>query len=1158
MPSDTPSRGSERRLASVMFADISGFTAMSEKSDPEDVTAVMNQCFEMLEVVVREHGGYVDKYIGDCIMALFGVPNALEDAAARAVNAAIEIRGRMRGLGAELRLPAQLDVHIGINTGLVIAGEVGGAVKRDFTVMGDTVNVASRLKDKAPNGTIWVGGETYRHTREQFDYRELPPLEVKGKEEALHAFEVLSERERIHRPKRAGAERRIASELVGRETELRLLTDAIAAVSRGHGGIVNVIGEAGIGKSRLVAEATAQNPPGQVTILEGRSLALGHGLSFHPFIDLLRQWAGIDEDEGTEDAAAVAKLESSVRAALGADADEIFPFIANLMGMRPGGVHAERLKGIQGEALEKVTLKSLRELLLRMAAATPLVLVFEDLHWADLSSIRFLEPLFRLVEHSRVLFVNAFRPDHEDTSDRILKLTEGRLQGRTSSVRLDRLTDKECDALIFNLLKRTSIPYETRTLIRQKAEGNPFFIEEVIRSLIDDGIIEYGTGEFRVTDRIGSVVIPGTIQDVIMSRVDRLDGSTREALQVASVIGRSFYHRIIADLLGEHPDLDKELAALKDKQLIFERRTRRTAAVRRRMLTDEVEYVFKHALAQETVYQSILQKTRKQLHLTVAESIERNFADRLPDFYGMLAYHFSRAESLERAEAYLFKAGDEAARAAASSEALTYFREASRLYLIIHADGGDPARRALLEKNIGLALLNKGDLMECIPHFDRALELLGVPRPTSRIGTGLEVSGDLVAVLYRLYLPSRRRPRAGSLERDQEVLRIQANRARAQATSDPQRFFTDTIASVRRLNRTNAAALDEAWWMYAGAAALFSFSGVSFRASGRFLDVAERLVPEGNRRDFFVYRSMRYVHHYLRGDWGEEHAIAEELVEQGLRYGQLWDVCVYLGFHCDVKTHQGAFVEVERLIKKLVEIGDVFAYDFARSFEHAYTAIQYLEQRRLDEAFAAAEVYYTSRHEDVLNILALGLKAKIYVLQGKLEAAERTLEATEALISRAGQVSPWHLSEYALSRLHCDLVRLEHALMTGGRAAARVLGTQARASGKRAIRIARKVAKARTEGFQLAGRLCWLLGRRDKAVDWWARSLTEGERLGARPELARTHLEIAERLGVPAGQQHRVNGMDAQACLESARRSFTDMDLQWDLARLGALERRAA
>jgi len=554
MPSDTPSRSSERRLASVLFADISGFTAMSEKSDPEDVTEVMNHCFEMLEVVVREHGGYVDKYIGDCIMALFGVPNALEDAAARAVNAAIEIRGRVRELRTQLPLAAKLDVHIGINTGLVIAGEVGGAVKRDFTVMGDTVNVASRLKDKAPNGTIWVGSETHRHTREQFEYRELPPLEVKGKEEALVVFEVRSEHERVHRPKPAGAERRIASELVGRETEFRVLTEAIAAVGRGQGGILNVIGEAGIGKSRLVAEATAQRRPDEITILEGRSLALGHGLSFHPFIDLLRQWAGIAEDESAEDAAAVAKLESSVRAVLAADADEVFPFIANLMGMRPGGAHAERLKGIQGEALEKVTLKSLRELFLRMAAATPLVLVFEDLHWADLSSIRFLEPLFRLVEHSRILFINAFRPDHEDTSDRILKLTEGQLRDRTSTIRLDRLTDKECDALIFNLLKRASIPYETRTLIRQKAEGNPFFIEEVIRSLIDDGVIEYGTGQFRVTERIASVVIPGTIQDVIMSRVDRLDGSTREALQVASVIGRTFYHRIIADLLAGHAD----------------------------------------------------------------------------------------------------------------------------------------------------------------------------------------------------------------------------------------------------------------------------------------------------------------------------------------------------------------------------------------------------------------------------------------------------------------------------------------------------------------------------------------------------------------------------------------------------------------------------
>ena len=212
---------SQRRQATVLFADISGFTAMSEKLDPEELTHAINRCFATLADVVSAHGGHVDKYIGDCVMALFGVPQALEKAPTHAINAAIEMRNRLAALSAEAGLPDALELHIGINTGLVIAGHVGGNVKQEFTVMGDTVNLASRLKDAAPTGRIWVGSDTYRYTRDEFDYRRLEPLTVKGKAKAVDAWELRSARERLHKPKPKTAEH--AAELVGRDIELGLV-----------------------------------------------------------------------------------------------------------------------------------------------------------------------------------------------------------------------------------------------------------------------------------------------------------------------------------------------------------------------------------------------------------------------------------------------------------------------------------------------------------------------------------------------------------------------------------------------------------------------------------------------------------------------------------------------------------------------------------------------------------------------------------------------------------------------------------------------------------------------------------------------------------------------------------------------------------------------
>jgi predicted ATPase len=341
------------------------------------------------------------------------------------------------------------------------------------------------------------------------------------------------------------------------------------------------------------------------------------------------------------------------------------------MGMKLSGIYAERIKGIEGEALEKLIFKNVRELLIRSTEMIPTVIVIEDLHWADASSLLLIDALYRLSRSQRVVFINVFRPGYWDNAEK----APGNLKDRMTDLSLVELVLQPLDShssetLINNMLSINGLHHGVKTRIIERAGGNPFFIEEVVRGLIDEGAVVVKDGGFEVTDKIHSVVIPPTISDVLMARIDRLDEESRNVVKVASVIGRSFFYRILADVVSRMEDLDDKLSYLKQIQLI-----------RERIQMNELEYLFKHALAQEAAYESTLLQQRKQLHQKVAEAIERLFADRLHEFYGILAMHYSRADNSDKAEEYLTKAGEEALRSSASSEALNYLQEALKLYV---------------------------------------------------------------------------------------------------------------------------------------------------------------------------------------------------------------------------------------------------------------------------------------------------------------------------------------------------------------------------------------------------------------------------------------------------------------------------------------------
>jgi len=1125
----------ERRRATILFADITGFTALTERVGAEGAFPIVAGCLRVLEDVTEKHGGTVEKLIGDCVMSLWGFPEAMEDAPRVAVNAAIEMRRGVRAYSERLGPDVHLDVHIGVHTGLGIAGDVAGALVREFAVMGDPVSVADQLKDLAPAGDVYVGAEMWRATRDVFAYEELPPSPRKGGGVPLRVFRLQSDQERLHRA-RIGTERRVFSALVGRERELGLLREAIGRLASGTGGIASIVAPAGLGKSRLLREVATSPEAADAVWCEGRSLATGRHLAYHAIVDFCRSLVGIED--GDDDAQALGKLDAMVTGLLPDEVEDVLPFLAALLGLPLDATRQTRLSGLHGDAMEKLTLRSVSQLLRATSRDRPVVAVMDDLHWADVSSVELFESLLHLTTEHPILFVNVCRPGYPTTSERIRQFAREKHPERAFEIELAPLDASAARTMLNNLFKPGDLPRDTRQRIEEKAHGNPFYIEEVVRNLVDEGAVEPVNDGFRATDKIASVTIPDSIHEVVMARVDSLDGAKRQLLQTAAVIGASFHTEVLGGLVEDVTRLADDIEALLHAEFLV-----RSAAERGGV------YDFKHPLIQEVTYESLLHARREILHRKVAETMERVFPEDVPGYTGMLAYHYGKGGAAAQAENYLFRAGAEAARAAAPSEALHFFEEASKLYLEIHRDGGDPAKRALLERNIAEALYYRGRFLDAIEHFNVALRLLGDTVPEGNVQLGVRFARQFASVLARLYgIRLGRRPPPAT-ERQCEIMALRYARAEVTVTAQPTRHLFDSMDSIAFLQRIDARTVPGAGKFYAGAAALFAFGGLSFGVARRFSERARKLVPPDSNDEYIYERSMHFTCRVLEGDWDEAHEIAPERIAESVRNGQLWGPTTYLGLLAEKRLHRGDFAGARASLAEVDQIWDVFQYDLAKTnFYYLHTLLA-LEEADYPRAIEAAEAYYDENPEDLLHILALSAKAKAETELGSLDAAEATLVRAAEIVTRSSPVPPFHVSSYHRSRALLDVARLAAAVAAGDDAERRRRTKQARKSVRTALGSAAKVAWRRTEVLRIAGRREELAGSPRRALRFYEQSIAWGEKLGAQPEVARTWAAVGRML---EGGGTRFRGHDGPGCRARARATFEALGLRTDLERLAA------
>lgn len=1100
--------------------------------DPEDLKDTINDCFHVIERVVVEHGGTIDKYIGDCVMALFGAPTALEHAPQHAINAAIAIRAAVDSFDVDRRLPVPLRVHIGINTGLVAAGSVGGSDRRDYTVMGEAVNLASRLQSAAKDGQILVGESTYHAASREFEFRAMQ-LDVKGYDRPVPAYEVLSTEEHRYRarPGESSADG-TRSPMVGRASELGMIATRLEALQAGTGGVIAVIGENGMGKSRLLAESLALPFAQDLEIVEGRCLSVGTNLAFHPFVDFLRNWSGVGESEDSR--RVYSALEDRIGSLALRDKDDVLGAAARLLGVDGAAAGSARFSDVEGEALERVIRVAFADLLTALARRRALLFVFEDLHWADKSSLRLLEAVLPLATSQPIGFLLLCRPHYAETSEHMLSFLAQQMPNAHIRIRLQPLSTASTSELVTHLTGSTEILPGLQALIAERTEGNPFYVEEVVRTLVEHG---RQTGGAKA-----DLELPATIEGVILARVDRIDPDTKRVLQVASVVGRRFDRSIVAELVGDDVDVDAALDALIEKDLLQPIVSRWTARQRVVRLMPRRELAFRHALIQEAVYGSLLRKTRRDIHADCARVIEGRFADHLHDAYGMLAYHYLRAENLEKAEEFTLKAGELAARTAASHEALRYFREAYRIYQVVHGTAGDDAKRAMLEKNIAQALFNTGSLSESVEHFDAALELYGEWLPKSDVTRGLKFARDMGGLLLRLYAGKHRSGKRASAN-DQSIVSILYNRARAENPTDPRRYVFDTIAASRYVQRLDPYKCAEACEITATTGAFFTFGGISIAIARKFLDEAAHLIREKGTADEFSYRAMGTVVEFHAGDWSDRYDIDDELMGVGLRAGRLWAADTYLGMVAERRYRQGRFDRAEQELERLRVLRAEYGYEFAASTETAHRAFCWLEQGRLDEARGAMRTYYEIRREDALHVLALSGLAKIDALSNRLDDAEDHLERARAIIEQAGRLAPYYMGAYRTSRLIVDVLRI------AGRDDLKRMKAAAK-SAKLAIAMSRHIARERPEALRWSGRAMVIRGKYDRALDLHSRALDEAEKLGAAPEIARACADISLAVA-RGGEGARYRELSSTQWLARAIKGFVGLGMVKDAEAIG-------
>jgi class 3 adenylate cyclase/tetratricopeptide (TPR) repeat protein len=671
-------REGERKQVTVLFADIRGSMELIERLDPEAAIHRLEPVLQAMTKAVHRYGGTVNRMSGDGIMAVFGAPLAFEDHAVRACFAARDMIDAVPLLGEN-----QVEIRVGLNSGEVVVRSIGHDLSMEYEAVGPTTHLANRMEQFATPGTACITARTAHLAGGFIQVRPLGPTAIKGISRPVEVFELLGAAGGTRWQVRAAAHG--LTEFVGRDTELKVLVGALSRAWSGRGQVVAIAGEAGVGKSRLVHEFLRGPDLEGAPSLSGAAMPHDRNTPYRLIAGTFRSWLGVDIRDGQADIDA--KLVAAVSALGGQVAPDLAP-LRSLLDLPVQDADWDRLDPVQRR---RRTHDAVRSLLLQVAAATPLVLVVEDMHWADFETQSVLDAIVDGLGVARLLIVVTYRPEFQNRWAR---------HSYYSLVQLGPLPDDASDKLLQGLLGEAAELGSLRRRIIEQTDGTPLFLEEMARTLVETGVLVSEPTRFRLTRSVDDVEVPDSVQSVLASRIDRLPGEERTLLQISSVIGKDVPVALLRAVAGVPEDqLARQLLELRSQEFLYEIAGASGA-----------EYTFKHALTHAVAYDSMLMRHRRALHAKVMAAIEEHFPERLDEFTERLADHALRGETWGKAAAYCHKAGERANVRSAHGAATVFFERA------LDAAGRLPDRpdavRQAIEIRLGLrvALAAAGDL----------------------------------------------------------------------------------------------------------------------------------------------------------------------------------------------------------------------------------------------------------------------------------------------------------------------------------------------------------------------------------------------------------------------------------------------------------------
>jgi class 3 adenylate cyclase/tetratricopeptide (TPR) repeat protein len=1079
------------KMVTLMFCDLVGSTRLIAGLAPEQAMKLYGSAVATMVRAIAAAGGTVIDSMGDGVLAVFGAPLAQPDHARRACVAGASVRSHIAEMvHTEFAFGVAVpQVRVGLHSAQVAVAVIRDGKRVSCKLYGEGVNMAARIQSAAEPDSVFMTETTYARVKGTCEAVNAGARKLKGFDKPVRLYKLVS----LNAP--APLER-VTSPLVGREAELAALAATLDRLRPGGGALCLLFGEPGVGKTRLVDELRPLASARNMRWAQGHSPPFSERLSYWPIIEVLRML--LAPSEGAAAATpSYETLHASLRQVVGDEADEMAPYVAALLSVPLDAELTERLPPAGSEAMAHQMSRWLFRLFRTFVQERPLVLVLDDLQWADASSIAVVKHLCAIAAELPLLIIGVARPD-SDRLELAHYMQERHAEGYLE-IALEPLGARDAAALLDALMPLADSAIGLCKLILERADGNPFFVEEIALALKQADIVyrDEASGKWLCRLALEQVRIPESIRDTVLARIDRLNGDLRKTLCNASVIGREFLYRILDAITDRGLELDRQLAQLRSLDLVSQGPH-----------AAELEYMFKHAVVQEAVYSSIFEERRQNTHLRVAECLESLFAEELAPHYGVLAFHFYRAGRWDKAQAYLLGAADQAQRLAGDSEALAYLEQA--LAMVEQGTVGklDPLDAARIERKLGQIRFRRGDPERAIPHFRRALQLLKDRDPLTptavRLRIAYEAAWHVGSRACRALLP---KPGArAACGADAERRLVYEHLGWCNYHTDQERL----LLSILRGANLGAARgdADALALSYAGIGYAFNLVG-AFGVARNYLrhalDYAKRSPHVGTAA---LPRNVMGLHCWYVGAWEQAHAHYAEGVRCALEAG---DSNNWMSIHAQqawLYLAQGELARSFGVARVMTETGRESAMATGIHWGLLGQGRVLLRSERREEGLELVKeaLARARRMPDYQCIAQAQGSLALYLME-----ENRPDEASE-LIERALPMLRAHRllgHDAAETHVAAAQVAVRRAEQAESADAAQTVSAARRAC-NRALRQSRIVSSIRPAALRALARLEWFAGERAAAERLWSQSAASAESIGARLELAATLHERAE------------------------------------------------